>query len=102
MKFAKKQLSCIGCKALISKGTLCSHCKGREAELYCETVSQVAAAEEFFQNLWVQCRVPGFFSPGYALAMPSYMVSLPLNTFIIKLKLLSGFTFILQLRQCLV
>ncbi|KAK2656304.1 hypothetical protein Ddye_009356 [Dipteronia dyeriana] len=56
MKFAKKQLSCIGCKALISKGTLCSHCKGREADLYCKTVSQVAAVEELFQNLWVQCQ----------------------------------------------
>ena len=61
MKFAKKQLSCVGCKALLryafdglfiinkqglivlffSKDdqTLCSHCKGRAAELYCKTVS---------------------------------------------------------------
>ncbi|KAK2999656.1 hypothetical protein RJ639_022735 [Escallonia herrerae] len=40
MRFAKKQLSCIGCKALISNSdrTLCSHCKGREAELYCRAV----------------------------------------------------------------
>ncbi|KAJ4831435.1 DNA polymerase delta catalytic subunit [Turnera subulata] len=42
MKFAKKQLSCIGCKAVLrnSERTLCSNCKGREAELYCKTVSQ--------------------------------------------------------------
>ncbi|KAG6396243.1 hypothetical protein SASPL_142389 [Salvia splendens] len=41
MRFAKKQLTCIGCKALISNSeqTLCSHCKGREAELYCKSVA---------------------------------------------------------------
>ncbi|CAL9181445.1 unnamed protein product [Musa hybrid cultivar] len=38
MKFAKKQLSCLGCKAVIGNAeqTLCSHCKGREAEIYCK------------------------------------------------------------------
>lgn len=43
MKFAKKQLTCVGCKAVISgkDQTLCSHCKGREAELYCKTVANV-------------------------------------------------------------
>ncbi|XP_022734015.1 DNA polymerase delta catalytic subunit-like isoform X2 [Durio zibethinus] len=56
MKFAKKQLSCIGCKALISNGTLCSHCKGREAELYYKTVSQVSELEELFGRLWTQCQ----------------------------------------------
>ncbi|XP_021899855.1 LOW QUALITY PROTEIN: DNA polymerase delta catalytic subunit [Carica papaya] len=58
MKFAKKQLSCIGCKALISNAdqTLCSHCKGREAELYCKTVSQVSELEELFGKLWTQCQ----------------------------------------------
>ncbi|XP_021675936.2 DNA polymerase delta catalytic subunit isoform X2 [Hevea brasiliensis] len=58
MKFAKKQLSCIGCKALISNSdrTLCSHCKGREAELYCKTVSQVSELELLFGRLWTQCQ----------------------------------------------
>ncbi|TYH35165.1 hypothetical protein ES332_D13G174600v1 [Gossypium tomentosum] len=58
MKFAKKQLSCIGCKALIcnSDRTLCSHCKGREAELYYKTVSQVSELEELFGRLWTQCQ----------------------------------------------
>ncbi|XVF34040.1 hypothetical protein REPUB_Repub18cG0022900 [Reevesia pubescens] len=58
MKFAKKQLSCIGCKALISNTdrTLCSHCKGREAELYYKTVSQVSELEELFGRLWTQCQ----------------------------------------------
>uniref|UniRef100_A0A2P2KVL7 DNA polymerase n=1 Tax=Rhizophora mucronata TaxID=61149 RepID=A0A2P2KVL7_RHIMU len=58
MKFAKKQLTCIGCKALISKSdqTLCSHCKGREAELYCKTVSQVSELESLFGRLWTQCQ----------------------------------------------
>ncbi|CAL5321186.1 unnamed protein product [Camellia sinensis] len=54
MKFAKKQLSCIGCKALISNSdrTLCSHCKGREAELY----SNVSDLEKLFGRLWTQCQ----------------------------------------------
>ncbi|KAF9599784.1 hypothetical protein IFM89_001730 [Coptis chinensis] len=58
MKFAKKQLSCLGCKALISNAeqTLCSHCKGREAELYCKTVANVADLEVLFGRLWTQCQ----------------------------------------------
>ncbi|KAL8555058.1 hypothetical protein ACS0TY_003019 [Phlomoides rotata] len=58
MKFAKKQLTCIGCKALISNSsqTLCSHCKGREAELYCKSVANVSDLEELFGRLWTQCQ----------------------------------------------
>ncbi|KVH87702.1 hypothetical protein Ccrd_025014 [Cynara cardunculus var. scolymus] len=58
MKFAKKQLSCVGCKALISNKdhTLCSHCKGREAELYCKTVANVSELEKLFGKLWTQCQ----------------------------------------------
>ncbi|XP_068652015.1 DNA polymerase delta catalytic subunit-like isoform X2 [Aristolochia californica] len=58
MKFAKKQLSCIGCKALISNSdqTLCLHCKGREAELYCKTVANVSELEKLFGRLWTQCQ----------------------------------------------
>ncbi|GJN06058.1 hypothetical protein PR202_ga23743 [Eleusine coracana subsp. coracana] len=58
MKFAKKQLTCLGCKALISGAnqTLCSHCKGREAELYCKSVSNVSELEMLFGRLWTQCQ----------------------------------------------
>jgi len=58
MKFAKKQLSCIGCKTPISKEdqTLCSHCKGREAELYQKTVANVRELEMLFGKLWTQCQ----------------------------------------------
>ncbi|KAJ7945210.1 DNA polymerase [Quillaja saponaria] len=58
MKFAKKQLSCISCKAILSNTdrTLCSHCKGREAEFYCKTVSQVSELEVLFGRLWTQCQ----------------------------------------------
>ncbi|MED6216570.1 DNA polymerase delta catalytic subunit [Stylosanthes scabra] len=58
MKFAKKQLTCIGCKALLGKGnhTLCPHCKGREAELYCKTVTHVSELEMLFGRLWTQCQ----------------------------------------------
>ncbi|KAF5751783.1 DNA binding nucleotide bindin isoform 1 [Tripterygium wilfordii] len=58
MRFAKKKLSCIGCRALLSNSdhTLCLHCKGREAELYCKTVSHVSELEELFGRLWTQCQ----------------------------------------------
>ncbi|KAH7292764.1 hypothetical protein KP509_29G084300 [Ceratopteris richardii] len=58
MKFAKKQLSCIGCKTPISgeDQTLCKHCKGREAELYYRTVSNVRDLETLFNRLWTQCQ----------------------------------------------
>ncbi|XP_023899553.1 DNA polymerase delta catalytic subunit [Quercus suber] len=58
MRFAKKQLTCIGCKALISDKdrTLCSHCKGREAEFYCKTVVNVSEQEMLFGRLWTQCQ----------------------------------------------
>ncbi|CAI9753051.1 unnamed protein product [Fraxinus pennsylvanica] len=58
MRFAKKQLTCIGCKALISNSdhTLCPHCKGREAELYCKSVANVAELEQLFGRLWTQCQ----------------------------------------------
>ncbi|GFQ06146.1 DNA polymerase delta catalytic subunit, partial [Phtheirospermum japonicum] len=56
MRFAKKQLTCIGCKALIRDHPLCSHCKGREAELYCKSIANVADLEELFGRLWTQCQ----------------------------------------------
>ncbi|XP_027905407.1 DNA polymerase delta catalytic subunit [Vigna unguiculata] len=57
-KFAKKELTCIGCKAVLGKDhhTVCSHCKGREAELYCKTVSRVSELETLFGKLWTQCQ----------------------------------------------
>ncbi|KAJ7521254.1 hypothetical protein O6H91_19G043900 [Diphasiastrum complanatum] len=58
MKFAKKQLSCIGCKTPISdeSQTLCGHCNGREAELYQKTVVNVRELEQLFGRLWTQCQ----------------------------------------------
>ncbi|CAL9748000.1 unnamed protein product [Musa acuminata subsp. burmannicoides] len=58
MKFAKKQLSCLGCKAVIGNAeqTLCSHCKGREAEIYCKMVANVSELEMLFGRLWTQCQ----------------------------------------------
>ncbi|KAH8971034.1 hypothetical protein BDL97_02G121600 [Sphagnum fallax] len=36
--------------------TLCIHCKGREAELYQKTVSNVGDLEQLFGRLWTQCQ----------------------------------------------
>lgn len=58
MRFAKKQLTCIGCKTPLSGSdrTICKHCKGREAELYCRSVANVAELEKLFGKLWTQCQ----------------------------------------------
>ncbi|CAM5999722.1 unnamed protein product [Sphagnum balticum] len=36
--------------------TLCIHCKGREAELYQKTVTNVGDLEQLFGRLWTQCQ----------------------------------------------
>jgi DNA polymerase delta subunit 1 len=58
MKFAKKRASCIGCRTPITEEnqTLCIHCKGREAELYQKTVTNVRDLEQLFGRLWTQCQ----------------------------------------------
>ncbi|GAQ79793.1 DNA polymerase delta catalytic subunit [Klebsormidium nitens] len=56
MKFAKKRLSCLGCKAPIEKGTVCEHCGKRETELYQKSVHNVREMEDLFGRLWTQCQ----------------------------------------------
>eukprot|EP00850_Spirogloea_muscicola_P000852 SM000003S11097 [mRNA] locus=s3:857343:865257:- [translate_table: standard] len=58
MNFAKKRVSCLGCKTPMSdeNATLCEHCLGREAEIYQRTVMTVADLEQVFGRLWTQCQ----------------------------------------------
>ncbi|XP_024367195.1 DNA polymerase delta catalytic subunit isoform X2 [Physcomitrium patens] len=58
MKFAKKRVSCAGCRTPISEENqiLCKHCQGREAELYQKTVANVRDLEQLFGRLWTQCQ----------------------------------------------
>eukprot|EP00850_Spirogloea_muscicola_P023029 SM000324S12586 [mRNA] locus=s324:36384:42379:+ [translate_table: standard] len=58
MNFAKKRVSCLGCKTPMSdeNATLCQHCLGREAEIYQRTVMTVADLEQVFGRLWTQCQ----------------------------------------------
>eukprot|EP00245_Coleochaete_scutata_P011481 TRINITY_DN4271_c0_g1_i1.p1 TRINITY_DN4271_c0_g1~~TRINITY_DN4271_c0_g1_i1.p1 ORF type:complete len:309 (-),score=59.18 TRINITY_DN4271_c0_g1_i1:190-1023(-) len=58
MKFAKKRLSCLGCKAAITEEeqTLCVHCRGRESELYQKSIESVNSLEQEFGKLWTQCQ----------------------------------------------
>ncbi|GBG84624.1 hypothetical protein CBR_g38906 [Chara braunii] len=58
MKYAKKRRSCMGCKAPLADedNTLCSHCQGREVELYHKCVTKVRDLEETFGRLWTQCQ----------------------------------------------
>lgn len=58
MKFAKKRLSCLGCRAQLAPGetTVCKHCKLREAEIYGKTLANTNALEAQFSALWTQCQ----------------------------------------------
>ena len=60
-KFAKKTLTCMGCKKpLTSKdeaaGAVCSNCKSRIGELYERTLRKVSDLEVRFGRLWTQCQ----------------------------------------------
>lgn len=58
MKFAKKTLKCMGCKAALPPGsvTLCKHCEPREAELYAKSLQSVSELEGQYDSLWTQCQ----------------------------------------------
>eukprot|EP00736_Rhodelphis_marinus_P000075 Rmarinus@m.29088 len=58
MAFAKRQLTCLNCKAPISEAekTLCKYCRDHEAELYVEKMKSIANLEKEFASLWTQCQ----------------------------------------------
>ena len=60
-KFAKKTLTCMGCKKpLTSKeeaaGAVCRDCRPRIGELYQRTLQKVSDLEVRFGRLWTQCQ----------------------------------------------
>lgn len=58
MRFAKKTLTCLGCRAPLSKGdsTVCKHCERKEGEIYAKTLLSVNALDAQFSSLWTQCQ----------------------------------------------
>jgi DNA polymerase delta subunit 1 len=58
MKFTVKTLTCLGCKAPLTKQerAVCTHCKIREAELYQKQMLEMNDLEERFSRLWTQCQ----------------------------------------------
>ncbi|KAI1503642.1 DNA polymerase delta catalytic subunit [Biscogniauxia marginata] len=61
MKFAKKTMTCMGCKKpLVGKeesgGAVCSNCAPRVGELYTKTLGKVSDLEVRFGRLWTQCQ----------------------------------------------
>ncbi|KAI2784895.1 DNA polymerase family B-domain-containing protein [Daldinia loculata] len=61
MKFAKKTMTCMGCKKpLVSKeesgGAVCLDCAPRVGELYKKTLDKVSDLEVRFGRLWTQCQ----------------------------------------------
>jgi DNA polymerase delta subunit 1 len=61
MKFAKKTVTCLGCKKpLVSaeekEGAVCFDCRPRFAELYSKSLTKVSQLEVKFARLWTQCQ----------------------------------------------
>jgi DNA polymerase delta subunit 1 len=56
-RFVKKGARCLGCKAVISSGSLCKHCeteKGPQAVL--DKINEFREKEAEFNKLWAQCQ----------------------------------------------
>uniref|UniRef100_H2Z262 DNA polymerase n=1 Tax=Ciona savignyi TaxID=51511 RepID=H2Z262_CIOSA len=57
MAFAKKRVTCIGCKAVLPKdGAVCVHCETRESQIYQKEIAKLSSLEEKFSRLWTQCQ----------------------------------------------
>eukprot|EP00798_Chlamydomonas_sp_ICE-L_P006994 gene6994-1643_t len=59
MRFAKVRLSCLSCKAPLTKpgeSSLCGHCQPKEAEIYHRTLCNVNELEAQYGALWTQCQ----------------------------------------------
>ncbi|KAI1767420.1 DNA polymerase family B-domain-containing protein [Hypoxylon sp. FL1150] len=61
MKFAKKTMTCMGCKKPLSSkeesgGAVCVNCAPRVGELYKKTLDKVSDLEVRFGRLWTQCQ----------------------------------------------
>lgn len=61
MKFAKKTLTCMGCKKPLkganeAQGAVCDDCASRVDELYTKTLDRVSDLEVRFARLWTQCQ----------------------------------------------
>lgn len=61
MKFAKRTLTCMGCKKPLTgkqeaSGAVCSDCAPRVGELYTKSLDRVSDLEVRFGRLWTQCQ----------------------------------------------
>eukprot|EP00004_Rigifila_ramosa_P023332 TRINITY_DN6539_c0_g1_i1.p1 TRINITY_DN6539_c0_g1~~TRINITY_DN6539_c0_g1_i1.p1 ORF type:complete len:1108 (+),score=265.50 TRINITY_DN6539_c0_g1_i1:22-3324(+) len=58
MKFAKKTLTCMGCKTPLGDNelTLCKHCRGKEAEIYQRALVSTNQMQQKYSDLWTQCQ----------------------------------------------
>eukprot|EP00940_MAST-03C_sp_MAST-3C-sp2_P000851 g851.t1 len=58
MMFAKKTVTCLGCKTPItgSSGVLCKYCKPKEADIFTSKLRDVHGLETRFAQLWTQCQ----------------------------------------------
>jgi len=55
--FVKKGVRCLGCKAIIKEGSLCTHCKEDKApQIIMEKVKDLREKESLYNRLWTQCQ----------------------------------------------
>ena len=50
MRFAKKKLACLGCKAPIAAGSVCAHCAEKVRFVVIETSKRYSSSHAFEQN----------------------------------------------------
>lgn len=56
-RFTTKSLCCIGCKAVIKKGSLCSHCLEEKApQVVMEKMKELREKENEYNRLWTNCQ----------------------------------------------
>eukprot|EP00928_Gymnodinium_smaydae_P053270 TRINITY_DN37302_c0_g1_i1.p1 TRINITY_DN37302_c0_g1~~TRINITY_DN37302_c0_g1_i1.p1 ORF type:complete len:1054 (-),score=284.41 TRINITY_DN37302_c0_g1_i1:242-3403(-) len=56
-KFATRGLRCLGCKAVIKEGSLCTHClSDKAADIMAERLSELRLKEEEYGQLWTECQ----------------------------------------------
>merc|ERR1711920_452337 len=56
-RFVTKSLKCLGCRAVIKAGSLCTHCQNdKAADIVMERMQELREKEEEYNRLWTQCQ----------------------------------------------
>lgn len=56
MKFVRVQLSCLGCRAAIKEGAVCTNCQVKAPDIYNAAVAKRNHYEALYSRVWTQCQ----------------------------------------------